>query len=94
VIYKDRIYPAVLGDAGPSDKVGEASLRLARALNPMANGKTRAVSDLTVTYLYFPRSRTTMREPDLKLWRNKLSSLLKEIGGLADPESLHDWTTP
>jgi len=35
-----------------------------------------------------------MREPDLKLWRNKLSSLLKEIGGLADPESLHDWTTP
>ncbi len=94
VIYKDRIYPAVLGDAGPSDKVGEASLRLARALNPKANGKTRAVSDLTVTYLYFPRSRTTMREPDLKLWRNKLSSLLKEIGGLVDPESLHDWTTP
>jgi hypothetical protein len=35
-----------------------------------------------------------MREPDLKLWRNKLSALLKEIGGLADPASLHDWTAP
>lgn len=92
VVYKDRIYPAVLGDAGPSDKVGEASLKLARELNPKAHGKARAVSELSVTYLIFPRSGTTKREPDLMLWRNKVNNLLEEIGGLTDPTSLHDWT--
>lgn len=91
VVYKDRLYPAVLGDAGPSNKVGEASLKLARTLNPKANGRTRAVSDLTVTYLFFPRSGTAKREPDLKLWRDKVSALLGEIGGLADQSALHDW---
>ena len=91
VVYRNRIYPAVLGDAGPSDKVGEASLRIARELNPKANGKQRAVSDLTVTYLYFPRSRTTKREPDLSAWRNRVRGLLGEIGGISDPAALHDW---
>ena len=92
VVYKDRIYPAVLGDAGPSYKVGEASLFLARKLNPNANGRKRAVSDLTVTYLYFPRSGTTKREPDLTAWRNRVLALLKEIGGVSDPSVVHDWT--
>ena len=92
VVYKDRIYPAVLGDAGPSNKVGEASLRLARELNPQANGRKRAVSDLTVTYLFFPRSGTTKREPNLAQWRNKVLTLLGEIGGISEPGTLHDWT--
>ncbi|MGI9243435.1 MAG: glycoside hydrolase family 75 protein [Verrucomicrobiales bacterium] len=92
VIYKDRVYPAVLGDAGPSDKIGEASLRLARALNPKADGRTRAIEELAVTYLYFPRTRTKFGEPNLLEWQAKVKALLGEIGGLADPASLHDWT--
>ncbi len=92
VVYKDRLYPAILGDAGPRNKVGEASLRIARTLNPEANGKKRAVSSLAVTYLYFPRTNPTKAAPDLKLWRNKVRELLDEIGGLTNPDSLHDWT--
>ena len=91
VIYKDRVYPALLGDAGPSDKIGEASLRLARALNPKADGQTRAIEELAVTYLYFPGSRAAFGEPDLAQWREKVSSLLADIGGLSDPADLHDW---
>jgi hypothetical protein len=91
VIYKDRVYPAVLGDAGPSDKIGEASLKLARALNPKADGKTRAIEALAVTYLFFPGSRTKFGEPDLAVWRTKVEGLLKDIGGLSDAAALHDW---
>lgn len=91
VIYGKHIYPAILGDAGPTFKVGEASLRLARQLNPKATGRTRAISELTVTYLFFPKSASKAQEPDLKLWHDKVSSLLKEIGGLGEGVILHDW---
>ena len=91
VVYKNRVYPAVLGDAGPSDKVGEASLKLARTLNPAANGRTRAVEKLEVTYLFFPKTRKKFGEPNLAEWRSEVERLLKEIGGLSDPSALHDW---
>ncbi len=91
VIHGNKIYPAILGDAGPSDKVGEASLRLARELNPKANGRTRAISDLTVTYLFFPKSATKAQTPDLALWHQNVSALLKEIGGLGEGITLHAW---
>ena len=92
VIYKNRVYPAVLGDAGPSDKIGEASLMLAQKLNPKADGRTRAVEELAVTYLYFPGSKTGFKEPNLKEWQEKVKSLLDDIGGLSDPATFHDWT--
>ncbi|MFT5109289.1 MAG: hypothetical protein ACI9UA_004936 [Pseudoalteromonas tetraodonis] len=91
VIYKGRVYPAVLGDAGPSDKIGEASLRLARALNPQADGQTRAIEELAVTYLFFPRTRKKFAEPNLSEWRAQVLKLLGDIGGLSDPATLHDW---
>ncbi len=91
VIYKDKIYPAILGDAGPSSKTGEASLRLARALNPKANGKTRAVSDLTVTYLFFPKSAGPRTAPNLTQWHAKVTTLLNNIGGLDPRYTLHTW---
>lgn len=91
VIYQDKIYPAILGDAGPSSKTGEASLRLARALNPKANGKTRAVSDLTVTYLFFPGSATPRSAPNLPQWHAKVTTLLNNIGGLNKGYPLHTW---
>lgn len=93
VVYKNKIYPAILGDAGPKDKVGEASLRLARKLNPKADGKTRAISDVTVTYLFFPKTRSSFKEPDLKLWRDKVMGYLKEIGGISEASVLHDWSS-
>jgi len=94
VIHGNKIYPAILGDAGPSDKVGEASLRLARELNPKANGRTRAISDLTVTYLFFPKSASKAQTPDLALWHQKVSALLNEIGGLGEGVTLHAWNAP
>jgi Fungal chitosanase of glycosyl hydrolase group 75 len=91
VIYRDRIYPAILGDSGPSDKVGEASLRIARAINPKASGRTRAVSDVTVTYLFFPKTAGPRSAPDYELWRNKVAELLENIGGIYSLDKLHKW---
>ena len=91
VIFRGRIFPAILGDAGPSFKVGEASLRLARQLNPRANGKTRAVSDLSVTYLFFPASGPVKGEPDPSAWHKQILRLLNDIGGLSSPTALHHW---
>ena len=91
VIYKDKIYPAILGDAGPSDKVGEASLRIARGLNPSANGQNRAISDVTVSYIFFPRTASPRGAPNYTLWRTKVLELLKDIGGVYYPERVHKW---
>ena len=91
VIHGNRIYPAILGDTGPSFKVGEASLRLARELNPKANGRTRAISDLSVTYLFFPKSGGKAKVPDLKAWHSRVDALLKEVGGLGEGVTLHRW---
>jgi hypothetical protein len=54
VIFGDRIFPAIVGDIGPSDKAGEASLRIAKEINATATAYNRPVSDLKVTYLVFP----------------------------------------
>ncbi len=54
VIFGDGIYPAIVGDIGPNDKVGEASFRIAKQINPQATPYNRPVSDLKVTYLIFP----------------------------------------
>jgi hypothetical protein len=91
VIYKDKIYPAILGDAGPSDKVGEASLRIARGINPKADGRNRAVSDVTVTYLFFPGTASPRGAPDYSLWRSKVAELLEDIGGISSVDKLHKW---
>src|SRR5205085_4499838 len=34
VIYGDAIYPAIVGDIGPNDKVDEASFRIGTQINP------------------------------------------------------------
>ena len=92
VIHGKNLYPAIVGDAGPSFKVGEASLRMAKELNANANPYRRPVSDLTVTYLVFPRSADDpRREPDYSHWRERCGELLDEIGGLGDGVQLHEW---
>jgi len=92
VAYKGKLYPAIVGDGGPTFKVGEASLRLAKALNPKATPYNRPVSDLTVTYLVFPNSRDKKKSPpDYAAWRARCAMLLDEIGGLGKNAKLHEW---
>ncbi len=90
VICGDAIYPAVVGDIGPADKVGEASLRIAKEINALATPNNRPVSDLKVTYLVFPGTADPpFGPPDLDKLQTRCESLVQEIGGAGAP--LHHW---
>ncbi|MEI6349701.1 MAG: glycoside hydrolase family 75 protein [Verrucomicrobiota bacterium] len=90
VIYGDTIYPAIVGDVGPSGLVGEASYRLAKELNAKANADSRSVSTLKVTYLFFPNSADKpFGPPNLVKWHDRAAELLKEFGGYGG--TLHLW---
>ncbi|MGJ8655588.1 MAG: glycoside hydrolase family 75 protein [Akkermansiaceae bacterium] len=92
VIYKDKIYPAIVGDGGPTFKAGESSLRLAKEINPIATSYHRPVSTLGVTYVVFPGTAVKPRSaPDYDLWYEQCSKLLGEIGGLGEGYTLHRW---
>jgi hypothetical protein len=92
VVFGKMLYPAIVGDGGPTFKVGEASLRFARELNPKANSYNRPVSDLKISYLVFPGSRDAERSaPDYEKWRQRCHDLLAEIGGVGDGYELHQW---
>lgn len=82
VIFRGKLYPALLGDAGPSYKMGEGSLRLATTLNARANAQNRPVSDVAVAYIVFPGSAEPQPgPPDLAQLRSRCESLLGDIGG-------------
>ena len=90
-IYGNKLYPALLGDVGPSYKIGEGSLRLAAELDPRANPYNRPASNLNVTYLVFPGTADpTPGPPDLKKMRDRCETLLSEIGGISG--QLWEWT--
>ena len=92
VIYENQILPAVIGDYGPTIKVGEASLRIARQIDPTASPYKRPVSDLKVTYLIFPDSADAERRaPDYAAWRQRCGELIKRIGGLGEGIDLYEW---
>lgn len=92
VIYNDKIYPAIVGDGGPSFKAGESSLRLAKEINPSATSYSRPVSTLGVTYVVFPGTAVKPRKaPDYDLWHTECTKLLGEIGGLGEGYTLHRW---
>lgn len=92
VVHGKKLYPAIVGDAGPSFKVGEASLRIAREINPRSSPYSRPESNLVVTYLVFPGSRdATPGPPDYEKWWTRCSELLKECGGLGEGVELHRW---
>ena len=90
VIFGDGIYPAIVGDIGPNDKVGEASFRIAKEINPQATPYNRPVSELKVTYLIFPgTAETPFGPPDLDKLQARCQKLVEEIGGASVP--LHHW---
>ncbi len=92
VIHGNKIYPAIVGDGGPTFKVGEASLRLARTINPAASSINRPVSNLGVTYVVFPGTAPKPKAaPDYELWHRECTRLLGEIGGIGTGYQLHKW---
>ncbi len=92
VIHEGDAYPAIVGDGGPRFKVGEASLRMARQINPRSTPYSRPVSDLTVSYVVFPGSKDANHgPPDYAHIRQRCHELLMEIGGLGEGFTLHEW---
>ncbi len=93
VVAGNKLYPAIVGDAGPRYKTGEASLRLAATINSKANSYARPVSDLTVSYIIFPGTALPDKgPPDYGVWESTCMGLLNDIGGLAPGYTLHRWT--
>lgn len=92
VIVGDKLYPALVGDAGPRYKTGEGSLRLSREINPKAGPYSRPVSDLVVSYLIFPGSaEPEAGPPDYEKLTARCGELLQEIGGTGKDFKLHQW---
>src|SRR6266702_2494079 len=90
VVFADAVYPAIVGDIGPNDRVGEASLRIAKQINGLSTPYNRPVSDLKVTYLIFPGTADKPFDPpDLEKLQARCEALVKEIGGASMP--LHHW---
>jgi hypothetical protein len=100
VIYNGKAYPAIVGDSGPSQKIGEASMLLCREINSRSSNIARPVSDLKVAYLVFPGSGDEKNAPpDLIVWREKCYQLTEELGGLnvdlhVWPNLVPPWPTP
>jgi hypothetical protein len=92
VIHDKKIYPAICGDYGPTMKMGEASLFMAKAINPKATPYYRPESDLKVTYLVFPgTAEKPFGPPVLAHWKERCASYLQELGGLGAGYELHTW---
>ncbi|MFN2475242.1 MAG: glycoside hydrolase family 75 protein [Chthoniobacterales bacterium] len=90
VVYGDAIYPAIVGDVGPPDKAGEASLRIAKEIGANASPTNRTVNDLKATYLIFPgTAETQFGPPDLDKIHDRCEALVNETGGAGVP--LHRW---
>lgn len=91
VVHAGKVYPCIIGDTGPTTKAGEASQRLAQAINPKATGRVSAVTTPAVTYIVFPGTRGTKGVPDLARYQSEVNRLLGEIGGLGSGVKLHVW---
>lgn len=92
VVHEGKMYPAICGDYGPSHKMGEGSLRLAKTVNPNATPYRRPESDLKVTYIVFPGTAEKPNSPpNLYHWHQKCSTYLQEIGSPNAAEVLHKW---
>jgi hypothetical protein len=95
VIYGDKMYPAICGDYGPTQKTGEASLFMAKTINDKATPYRRPESDLKVTYLIFPGTAEKPNSPpNLDHWHDKCSAYLQEIGAPGPGRALHRWEDP
>lgn len=76
----DNCY-AIFGDVGPSDSIGEGSMRLAQALSIDSNPRTGGTDTKCIVYLVFPGSVASWKPP--KIWFDTANTLTKAWGGLA-----------
>jgi hypothetical protein len=91
VVAGNHLYPAIFGDIGPSDQLGEASLRIAQAVDPRATAERSPIDTLEITYLVFPgTAEIPFGPPDLDKLRQRCQTLLNEIGG--STVELSTWT--
>lgn len=82
VIHGRTLLPAIVGDVGPANLMGEASLRICKQILANANAAFRPVNDLKAAYLVFPGSADRpFAAPDLVKWRARCAALLDELGG-------------
>jgi hypothetical protein len=92
VVSGNRLLPAIVGDYGPREKVGEASLRIAKEINPKSTPYQRPESDLEISYFIFPGSADKpFGPPDYQRWHERCAALLAEIGGVGEGYALHQW---
>lgn len=92
VLHDGVLYPTIVGDAGPTFKVGEASLRMAKQIDSRSSSYRRPVNDLAVTYLCFPgTAKKPHRAPDYDDIRENCIRLLSEVGGLKEGVELFRW---
>jgi len=93
VICRGKLYPAIVGDLGPGSKIGEASLRLCRQIDPKSGADRRPVSRPEVTYLVFPgTAEKPFSNPDYRHWSERCHALWKEFGG-NEAADWHEWTS-
>ena len=82
VLYQNKLYPAIVGDIGPSSKIGEASLRLCRAIDPRSGADHRPISSPHVSYFIFPKSADdSMSAPNYTHWSERCHQLWNALGG-------------
>lgn len=92
VIHDKKIFPAICGDYGPTMKMGEASLFMAKAINEKATPYRRPESDLKVTYLIFPgTAKKPFGPPNLEEWRQQCITYLNDMGGIGAGFEVHTW---
>lgn len=93
VIAGGKLYPAILGDMGPGSKIGEASLRLCREIDPRSGADRRPVNRPEAVYLVFPgTAEKPFRVPDYAHWAERCRDLWKEFGG-SNTVVWHEWTS-
>ncbi len=95
VLHEGKLYPAICGDYGPTMKMGEASLFMAKAINEKATPYRRPESDLKVSYLIFPGTADKPNTaPNLDRWYERCAALLTDLGGVGTGYELHRWENP
>ncbi|MEQ1860704.1 MAG: glycoside hydrolase family 75 protein [Chthoniobacteraceae bacterium] len=96
VVHDGTLFPAIVGDVGPTYKMGEASMRICKEINARSSSINAATSDLKITYLVFPGSGDRpFAAPDLAKWREQCAKLLAELGGATgELFAWKDLTTP
>jgi hypothetical protein len=91
ILYQNTLYPAIVGDIGPSSKIGEASLRICRALDPRSGADHRPASSPHISYFIFPKSAdASMSPPNYAHWSQRCHELWNALGG-STTMTWHEW---